>query len=310
MSVPAWPRLHLDDWKDTCDTLHLWSQVAGKICLAVMPPANHFWNTTFRVAPRGLRTPTLNWNGAAYDMTFDLVEHQFVVSRSDGARERVELRPRTVADFYGAATAAARGLGLDAAIWPVPVEVPDPIPFEQDVVHAAYDRGYAERFAAVLRLSAAVLEDFRARFVGKASPVHLFWGSFDLAATRFSGRRAPERPGADPVTREAYSHEVISHGFWPGGGGYPDAAFYAYAAPVPAGLDNARVLPSDAAYDRNLGEFVLPYEAVRAAPDPGAVLMEFLETTYSAAADLARWDRASLERSFGDGRRRSASTNA
>jgi hypothetical protein len=296
MPGTAWPPLPLNEWKETCDTLHLWTQVAGKVCLALAPPVNHFWNTTLRVMPRGLRTPLLFSRGAAFEIAFDLAGHQFLVEPAAGPSRRVELRPQSVADFYRAAMAALRETGVDVTIWPVPVEVPDPVPFERDLVHASYDPAFATRFSQVLLDASRVLEIFRARFIGKASPVHFFWGSFDLAATRFSGRRAPDRPGADLMTREAYSHEVISHGFWPGGGAFPDAAFYAYAAPVPTGLEEARVAPGDAFYHRELGEFILPYEAVRTSPDPDGTLMEFLESTYNAAADLAGWDRAALER--------------
>ncbi len=295
MPPTAWPPLPFGEWRDTCDTLHLWTQVAGKVCLAQAPPANHFWNTTLRVTPRGLRTPMVFVGGTAVAMTFDLVDHQFLVETA-GTTRTVELRPRSVADFYRAAMAALHEAGVEVAIWPVPVEVPDPIPFERDASHAAYDRAFVGRFLQVLLDSTRVFERFRAGFVGKVSPVHLFWGSFDLAVTRFSGRRAPERPGADPVTREAYSHEVISHGFWPGGGGFPDAAFYAYAAPPPAGLEEAHVGPAGAFYHRELGEFVLPYEALRASPDADAALAEFLTSTYDAAANLAGWDRSALER--------------
>jgi hypothetical protein len=296
MPQTSWPPLPLDQWRDTCDTLHLWTQVAGKICLALAPPANHFWNTTFRVVPRGLRTPTLFCRGVAFEMMFDLVGHQFLVQAAEEPPWRVDLRPQSVAVFYGAVKKVLRAAGLDVSIWPVPVEVPDPIPFERDLLHASYDPAFAGRFLQVLLDASRVLETFRAGFLGKASPVHLFWGSFDLAVTRFSGRPAPPRPGADAATREAYSHEVISHGFWPGGGGFPDAAFYAYAAPVPTGLDEARVAPAEAFYHREMGEFILPYETVRRSADPERALMDFLRSTYAAAADLAGWDRLGLER--------------
>ena len=295
MPPTAWPALPFGEWRDTCDTLHLWTQVAGKVCLAQAPPANHFWNTTLRVTPRGFRTPMVFVGGTAVAMTFDLVDHRFIIETA-GTSRTVELRPRSVADFYRAAMAALHDAGVKVDIWPVPVEVPDPIPFERDESHAAYDAAFVGRFLQVLLDSTRVFERFRAGFVGKVSPVHLFWGSFDLALTRFSGRRAPERDGADPVTREAYSHEVISHGFWPGGGGFPDAAYYAYAAPPPAGLEEARVGPPGAFYHRELGEFILPYDVLRASPDPDRALMEFLKSTYDAAASLGGWDRAALER--------------
>jgi hypothetical protein len=302
MPPTAWPPLPLAEWRGTCETLHRWTQVAGKVCLALAPPANHFWNTTFRVTARGLRTPTVFCRGTAIEMLFDLISHQFQVVTSEGAVETVRLQPRSVADFYRAAMAAIWKAGVDVRIWPVAVEIPDPLPFEKDIGHADYDPVFAAAFLRVLLDAARVLEMFRAGFVGKASPVHFFWGGFDLAATRFSGRRAPERQAADRVTREAYSHEVISHGFWPGSGAYPEAAFYAYAAPAPEGLEKAPVSPGTAFYHRELGEFILPYDAVRTSGDPDGTLLEFLHSTYRAAADLAGWDRATLERQVTDAR--------
>jgi len=302
MPPTAWLPLPLAEWRGTCETLHRWTQVAGKICLALAAPANHFWNTTFRVTPRGLRTPTVFCRGTAVEMVFDLTSHEFQVHTSGGVVETVDLRPRTVADFYRAAMTAVRKAGVDVRIWPVPVEIPDPVPFEQDVAHADYDPVFAAAFSRVLLDAVRVFEMFRAGFLGKASPVHFFWGSFDLATTRFSGRRAPERPGADRITREAYSHEVISHGFWPGGGIYPDAAFYAYAAPVPKGLEEAPIFPRAAFYHRELGEFLLPYDAVRASGDPEGTLLAFMHSTYGAAADLAGWDRPALERQVTEAR--------
>jgi hypothetical protein len=300
MPETAWPALSLATWKDSCDTLHMWTQVVGKVCLALTPRTNHFWNATLRVTPRGLVTPvmplTARPEGAgAFWMAFDFVEHKLVVERSDGETRRIDLRPRPVAEFYAETHSLLAGLGVEARIWPVPVEVPSPIPFERDTVHASYDADAANRFWRILLASHRVFETFRAGFIGKCSPVHFFWGSFDLAVTRFSGRQAPARPDADPITREAYSHEVISHGFWPGGGPVPDAAFYAYAAPEPDGLKEAMVAPP-AFYSRELSEFILPYEGVRTARDPEKMLMQFLERTYQAAADLARWDRTGLER--------------
>ncbi|HEY3380431.1 MAG TPA: DUF5996 family protein [Vicinamibacterales bacterium] len=306
MPDAAWPDLPLVAWKDTCDTLHIWTQVVGKICLALTPPLNHFWNATLHVTPRGLATPIMPCalaptsadarDTGAFWMHFDFVDHALVVQRSDGVTRSLELRPRSVAEFYRHTRSLLAEMDIAADIWPVPVEVPSPIHFELDTVHASYDPDAANRFWRILLRSHRVFEAFRARFIGKCSPVHFFWGSFDLAVTRFSGRPAPERPGADPITREAYSHEVISHGFWPGGGSVPDAAFYAYAAPEPAGLKDVAVLPTEAYYSRELSEFLLPYDAVRTARHPDAVLTQFLESTYQAAADLARWDRAGLER--------------
>ena len=302
MPRTPWPPLPLAEWRDTCDTLHLWTQVAGKVALALAPPVNHYWDTTLRVVPRGLRTPTLFYRDTALQMTFDLVAHRFVVETTSAPAQEVPLGPKSVAAFYADAMAALGRAGVDVRIWPVPVEVPDPIPFDQDTVHASYDPAFATRFLDVLLRVSRAFEAFRSEFLGKSSPVHVFWGSFDLAVTRFSGRPAPERPGADAVTREAYSHEVISHGFWPGGVGFPDAAFYAYAAPAPPGLEAGAVRPAGAYYHQELGEFILPYESVRTADDPEQALSEFLHSTYAAAVDLAGWDRSVLERHVGQAR--------
>jgi hypothetical protein len=293
----AWPSLELDSWRDTRDTLQMWTQIAGKICLALTPRINHFWNITFHVTSRGLMTPLLPYRGRTFTMTFDFIDHALVIDTSDGARHALALRPETVADFYRRVMDALHGLGIDVRIWTMPVEVPSPIRFELDTVHRAYDPSAARACWEILLAIEPVFESFRARFIGKCSPVHFFWGSFDLAVTRFSGRRAPERPGADAMTRESYSHEVISHGWWPGGmGGVDDAAFYAYAAPEPDGLKTAVVAPEAAYYNRELNELILPYEAVRTSATPEKDLTRFMETTYDAAANLARWDRASLER--------------
>ncbi len=273
----------------------MWMQIVGKICLALTPRINHFWNIAFRVTARGLVTPTLDAGGRALTLAFDFIDHRLVLQCSDGAAEFVALEPRTVAEFYAAVMHSMQRLGVDVRIWTMPVEVPDPIRFEADTVHAQYDAAWANAFWRALLSMQPVFEQFRCGFVGKCSPVHFFWGSFDLAVTRFSGRRAPPRPGADAITREAYSHEVISHGFWPGGGAI-DAAFYAYAAPEPEGLRGAAVRPPAAFYSTELSEFILPYEAVRAASSPETVLTAFLESTYDAAADLGGWNRAALER--------------
>jgi hypothetical protein len=295
-----WPALPLDSWRDTRDTLQMWTQIAGKICLALAPPVNHYWNIAFRVTSRGLLTPTLPYRDRTFTMTFDFVSHEFAIDVSDGTRETLPLRPQSVADFYAEAMAALRRAGIDVHIWTMPVEVPNPIRFETDRTHRSYDAEAVGRFHDVLVAIVPELESFRCEFLGKCSPVHFFWGGFDLAVTRFSGKRAPLRPDADAMTREAYSHEVISHGWWPGGGMGPtpfnDAAFYAYAVPEPAGLKTAPIGPRAAFYSLDLSEFILPYEAVRAAPDPEADLQSFLRTTYDAAAQLAGWDRESLER--------------
>ncbi len=301
MTVPArdaWPALPLEPWQDTYATLHMWTQVVGKVCLALSPLSNHFWNVAFQVTPRGLATPSLTFGGRALAITFDFIAHELVLQCSDGAMERLPLEPRTVADFHRAVMASLRRLGIDVRIWTMPVEVPDPVRFESDTVHRSYDPAAANAFWRALVAMKPVLERFRCGFVGKCSPVHFFWGSFDLAVTRFSGRCAPERPGADAITREAYSHEVISHGFWPGSVGGPvrEPAFYAYAAPEPPGLKTAAVRPSSAFYGKELGEFLLPYERVRTAAAPEEELTAFLESTYGAAADLAGWPRADLER--------------
>jgi hypothetical protein len=274
----------------------MWSQIAGKICLALTPRVNHFWNITMQVTPRGLSTRPMRYGDRTFTLAFDFIAHELTLQESDGTRDAVPLRPQTVADFYAAVMAMLHRAGIDVKIWTMPVEVPDPIRFEQDTTHRSYDRDAVERFHGVLLAVTPVLEEFRSKFIGKCSPVHFFWGGFDLAVTRFSGRRAPERPGADAVTRESYSHEVISHGWWPGGGPVDEPAFYAYAAPEPEGLKTARVEPAAAFYSADLSEFILPYAAVREAASPEADLRAFLTTTYDAAARLAAWDRATLER--------------
>ena len=296
MTERTWPSLPLDSWRDTRDTLQMWTQIVGKICLALTPRVNHFWNIALQITPRGLMTPALPYGDRTFTLTFDFVAHELVIQISDGTREVLPLRPQTVADFYRALMDTLHRLGIDVRIWTMPVEVPEPIRFEQDTTHRSYDAAAAHRFWEVLLAIAPALQAFRAEFIGKCSPVHFFWGSFDVAVTRFSGRRAPERPGADTITRESYSHEVISHGWWPGGGAIDEPAFYAYAAPEPEGLKTAQVEPAAAFYSPDLSEFVLPYEAVRLAAQPEADLRAFLRTTYDAAARLARWDRASLER--------------
>src|SRR3954449_5831070 len=294
--MAPWPPLPLDAWRDTYATLHMWTQIVGKVCLALMPPANHFWNIAFQISARGLVTPAMPIDHRALTITFDFVDHQLVMQCSDGGCVRIPPHPRPVAEFYRLVMDALHRLGVDVRIWPMPVEVPDPIRFDRDEVHRSYDPQSAHAFWQILVRIKPVLEGFRAEFVGKCSPVHFFWGSFDVAVTRFSGRRAPERPGADAVTREAYSHEVISHGWWPGGGPVDEPAFYAYAAPEPAGLKETPVRPSAAVYNTAFSEFILPYDAVRTAASPRDELMAFMRSTYDAAAQLAQWDRAELER--------------
>ncbi len=292
-----WPALPLEGWRPTYETLHLWTQVVGKVCLALTPPLNHFWNVAFRVTSRGLTTPVMAVGDRALNITFDFLDHQLVMRASDGRLETVRLEPRTVADFYRAVMDSLGRLGFAVRIWTMPVEIPPPVvPFQEDTAHCSYDPDAAASFWRILLDVAPVLEEFRGRFLGKSSPVHFFWGSFDLASTRFSGRQAPERPGADPITREAYSHEVISHGFWPGSGAVQEPAFYAYAAPEPKGLAAVKPRPQAAFYSTDLSEFILPYEAIRSEPQPAEPLRAFLASTYEAAADLAGWDRPALER--------------
>jgi hypothetical protein len=274
----------------------MWTQVVGKIALALSPRLNHFWNVALQVTPRGLATLPLSRANRSLTFAFDFIEHRLIALDSNGELASLPLQPQSVADFYRAAMKLTHDIGLDVRIWPMPVEVPNPIRFDADVVHHAYDAASAQRFWRALVAMKPVFEEFRSRFIGKSSPVHFFWGSFDLASSRFSGRRAPERPGADPITRESYSHEVISHGFWPGGGAMAEAAFYGYAAPEPAGFKEAAARPGAASYRGDLNEFILPYEAVRRAASPAAELMAFLESTYDAGATLAGWNRAELER--------------
>ncbi len=292
----AWPPLPLAEWQGTCDSLHLWSQVVGKVKLALAPPLNHWWHVTFQVVPRGLTTGIVPYGERALEILFDLVDHELVVSTGEGRVKALPLVPRTVASFHEELMAALAALDVGVRIWPTAVEMPDPVRLDQDDAHTAYDATWASRFHRVLLQADGALREFAGRFQGKQSPVHFFWGSFDLCVTRFSGRRAPERPGADRVTREAYSHEVASFGFWPGGGAFPDAAFYAYAAPEPPGFSQASPVAWGARYDPALSEFILPYEAVRAADAPREAVCEFFQGVYDAAATLGRWDRDALDR--------------
>jgi hypothetical protein len=296
-TVARLPTLRPADWADTCATLHMWSQMVGKVRLALAPPENHWWHVTLYVTSRGLTTSVMPFGDDRFvEIAFDFVDHELVIATNHGKRVALALVPQTVADFYGEFTRALHACGVNARIWPMPVEVPSPIRFDQDHVHGAYDRAAVERWFRVLLLANNVLEEFRGRFIGKCSPVHFFWGSFDLAVTRFNGRRAPQRAGADAVTREAYSHEVISAGFWPGVGMLDDAAFYAYAAPEPEGCKEATVLPASAGYHRGLNEFLLPFEDVRAHAAPHDAILAFLQSTYDVSATLGGWDRAALER--------------
>ena len=294
--METWPALPLEEWEDTRATLHMWTQIVGKIRLEQTPLVNHWWNVPLYVSARGLTTTAMPYEERFFEMAFDFIDHQLAIKCSDGASASVALEPKSVARFYQQTMAALRSLDIELTIWKMPVEIPDPIPFDEDEQHASYDRQYVERCWQVLRSSERVLQDFRSRFIGKCSPVHFFWGSFDLAVTRFSGRPAPPRPDADPITREAYSHEVISHGWWPGQGPLGKPAFYSYTAPAPEGLSNAKIRPDKAYYSKDLSEFLFLYDDVRNAPDPDDALMDFCQSTYEAGANLARWDRASLER--------------
>jgi hypothetical protein len=292
----CWPELRLAEWKDTCATLHMWTQIVGKVRLKLTPLVNHWWNVPLYVTARGLTTSRIPCGARAFELLFDFVAHELVLETSEGAVKMLKLEPMTVAEFYRKCMEMLRGEGIEVKIWPMPVEVPNPVPFEEDTVHAAYDAEKVERFWRILLSVDAVFQDFRAEFIGKSSPVHFFWGSFDLALTRFSGRRAPERPGADAITREAYSHEVSSVGWWPGSVGGPDAGFYSYAAPTPEAFSLARVRPDAARWDAGLGEFLLMYDDVRTSPSPSRALLEFCRSTYEAAARFGQWDRGALER--------------
>ena len=296
----AWPSLPYEEWRETLATLHMWTQVVGKVRLAQAPHVNHWWQVPLYVTPSGLTTSPVPYGQRTFQIDFDLIDHRLIIETSDGDVRAFELAPRTVADFYREFTSDMRDLGLDVKFWTTPVEVENPIPFERDDTHRSYDAEYVERFRRALVQADRVFQQFRSGFTGKCSPVHFFWGSFDLAVTRFSGRRAPEHPGApgvaDSVTREAYSHEVSSAGFWPGGPALPEPVFYSYAYPEPPGFKDARVRPAGAYYNTDFKEFVLPYEAARGAADPYADVLYFLQDTYEAAADLGNWDRAALER--------------
>ncbi len=291
-----WPSLPLGEWQDTYATLHMWSQIIGKVRLKLTPKINHWWNVPLYVTACGLTTSAMHYDSRSLQIDFDFIDHLLVFQTSDGARETMPLKPRAVADFYQEVIATLSRLGVDVEIYDKPVEVPDPIPFPDDRIHSSYDPDYAHRFWRILVHADRVFNEFRARFIGKSSPVHFFWGSFDLAVTRFSGRSAPAREGADLITREAYSHEVISAGFWPGGGAVKGPAFYVYAAPEPPGLKKASIRPAAAFYSTDLSEFLFMYDDVRSSESPDRALLEFLQSTYEAAAERAHWDRASLER--------------
>jgi hypothetical protein len=295
MSNHTWPELILEDWQDTLATLHMWTQIVGKIRLEQTPLVNHWWNVPLYVSARGLTTSPMAYQDRIFEIEFDFIDHTLRMQCSDGSLATLDLRPQTVADFYEEVMEALHGLGIDVKIWPMPVEIPNPIRFDQDQIHKSYDADYVNRWWRALVSIDDVFKEFRARFIGKVSPVHFWWGSFDHAVTRFSGRLAPPREGADRITVEAYSHEVISHGFWPGGNGV-QAAFYSYTAPEPNGLSAKRIKPAAGFYSEDMKEFLLPYDAVRKSPSPEEALMDFCQSTYEAGANLARWDRKALER--------------
>jgi len=292
------PELPYDSWKDTLETLHPWTQVVGKVRLALTPLVNHWWNVPLYVTARGLTSSVMPYQGRDVEIWFDFIDHKLQIETSDGSRRELPLKPQSVAVFYSSLMQALAELGVDVKIWTTPCELPPErtIPFEKDEQHKSYDAAAANKFWRILVWADDVLKEFRAPFLGKVSPVHFFWGSFDMAVTRFSGRRAPDRPEADPITREAYSHEVSSAGFWPGDPRYPKPAFYSYAAPEPEGFAAQSARPKTASYHPDLKNFLLPYDDVRTAESPRGALMQFLQSTYEAAANLGKWDRKALER--------------
>jgi Family of unknown function (DUF5996) len=295
MTEDRWPALPFDGWKDTYATLHMWTQIVGKVALALAPPLNHCWAVALHVTARGLATRPLAHSGRFFTLEFDFISHRLVIRASDGAERTLKLEPRTVADFYAELMSTLSDMALGVKIWSMPVEIPAPIRFEDDTVHASYDPVFANRFWRIVAQVAELLTEERCEFVGKCSPANFFWGSFDLALTRFSGRRADAPPGP-AFMRDAYSHEVISHGFWPGSGPLRKPAFYAYAVPAPPGFKDARVRPDAAFFHQELGEFILPYDAMREANSPEAEVRAFVNSTYQVGADLAKWDRTALER--------------
>ena len=300
MTKNAWPALPLSKWKETYATLHMWTQIVGKIRLALTPIQNHWWNTSLYVSPRGLTTSTMHYNGQLLQIDFNFIDHMLVIETTDQPPKTIALQPRTVADFYQNTMDALTSLGMPIKIWTTPVEVADRTPFEKDEKHASYDPEYAQKFWRILTQANRVFTKFSCRYSGKVSPIHFFWGAFDLAVTRFSGRMAPSHPGAPNVARfvavEAYSHEVSSCGFWPGGGPIDEPVFYAYTYPEPDGFSQCPTQPAEAFYHKELGEYLLPYDVVRTAESPDDILLSFLESTYEAAATCGNWDRRLLER--------------
>lgn len=302
-SAGAWPDLSLPGWTDSCTTLHLWLQIVGKVRLANSPWLNHSWHVTLYVTPRGLTTSSIPYDDLTFQIDFDFIAHRLTLQTSDGRSAGLPLEAQPVADFYRRLQQEMTQLGLAMHIQRLPNELLDPVRFDQDRAPRVYNRDCAQRLWQAFMQADRVFKEFRTRFIGKCSPVHLFWGGADLAVTRFSGRRAPQHPGGIPhlpdwVTREAYSHEVSSCGFWPGGGAVPYPAFYAYAYPQPPGFADASIEPAGAFYSKEFGEFILPYSVVQQAASPDETLLEFLQSTYAAAAELGKWDRTELERSF------------
>jgi len=291
-----WPLLSFPEWQSTCDTLHMWAQIVGKTRLELSPYWNHWWQTAFYISARGLTTSPIPYGPGIFEVEFDFLHHDLSISTSQGDERILQLYPRTVADFYREYMATLKSLEIEVEINTVPQEVPDPIPFEKDQTHASYDQDAVGRFWRILVNLDCLFKQFRGGFIGKSSPVHFFWGSFDLALTRFSGRPAPVRKDADAITQEAYSHEVISCGFWPGDRNFPHAALYAYAAPAPAGFGEQHVRPQQAFYSQEMSEFFLKYDDVRSAPSPEQAVLDFCQSTYEAGATLGKWDRKSLER--------------
>jgi hypothetical protein len=296
----VWPELPLEEWKDTYATLHMWTQIVGKIKLSLTPPVNHWWNSTLYVTPTGLTTGSMFYNDQLLQIDFNFISHLLLIITTDNPAKSITLRPRSVAEFYQEIMDALKSLRMPVTIWTTPVEVQDQTPFEKDHKHVSYDPKYVRRLWFILSQATRVLSEFRSRYIGKVSPVHFFWGAFDLAVTRFSGRPAPQHAGVPNCPRhvmvEAYSHEVSSCGFWPGGGPVSEPVFYAYAYPEPQGFKNYPVRPTEAYYYTVMSEFLLPYEKVRIAESPDDVLLSFLQSTYEAEATLAEWDRNALER--------------
>ncbi len=296
ISTALWPDLPFSAWQDTCETLHMWTQIVGKVRLVLSPAVNHWWHVSLYITSRGLTTSPIPYHQHTFEVQFDFVNHNLLIDTDDGRNKTLPLIPRSVAEFYREFVAALHALGIEVTINTLPAEVKNPIHCDVDDVHAAYDAEYAQRFWRILVQTELVMRQFRSSFLGKSSPIHFFWGGFDLAHTRFSGRRAPGRPGADAITREAYSHEVISCGFWPGNEAAPEAGFYAYCVPEPPGFQDACVRPAAAFYSAEWGEYLLPYQAIRNSATPEQDLLAFFQSIYNAGATLGKWDRENLER--------------